>query len=141
MASVAIMVGAAIVNAIAFMAGNALYDKYGRGDEAEERLKHKATEELQKASVEWNKKRSEQLDWINSKLREKNVARAVFDDVDKALDFYNETYSDGQVIIPERPKLENFYQPSVEQHYYQVFIATVGGLAIGYTTYKLLPNQ
>jgi len=142
MASVAIIVGAAIVNAIAFTAGNALYDKYGRGDGAEERLRHdKATEELQKASVEWNKKRSEQLDWINSKLREKNDDRAVFDDVDKALDFYNETNPDGQIIIPERPKLEDFYQPSVEQHYYQVFIATVGGLAIGYTTYKLLPNK
>jgi hypothetical protein len=38
MASIAIMVGAAIVNAIAFTAGNALYDKFGRGDGSEERL-------------------------------------------------------------------------------------------------------
>jgi hypothetical protein len=46
MASIAIMVGAAIVNAIAFTAGNALYDKFGRGDGSEERLRHdKAVED------------------------------------------------------------------------------------------------
>ena len=38
MASIAIMVGAAIVNAVAFTAGNALYDKFGRGDGSEERV-------------------------------------------------------------------------------------------------------
>ena len=139
MASVAIIVGAAIVNAIAFTAGNALYDKYGRGDGSEERLKHdKATEDLQKASTEWNEKRAEKLDWINNKLRDKNDARADFDDVDKALDFYNETHPDGQIILPDTPKLEDFYQSSAEQHYYQVFVATVGGLAIGYVAYKCL---
>jgi len=74
-------------------------------------------------------------------LREKNDVRAVFDDVHKALDFYNETLPDGRMIIPERPTLEDFYKPSVEQNYYQIFIAAFGGLAIGYTTYKLLPNK
>ena len=98
MASLAIMVGAAITNAIAFTAGNALYDKYGRGDGSEERLRHdKATEYVQKASAEWSEKRAEKLDWINSKLRDKNDARAVFDDVDKALEFYNETHPVGQI--------------------------------------------
>ena len=47
MASIAIMVGAAIVNAVAFTAGNALYDKFGRGDGSEERLRHdKAMENI-----------------------------------------------------------------------------------------------
>ena len=137
MASIAIMVGAAIVNAVAFTAGNALYDKFGRGDGSEERLRHdKATEDLQKASAEWNEKRVEKLDWINSKLRDKNDARAVFNDVDTALEFYNETHPDGQINLPEKPKLEDFYEPSAEQHYYQVFIAAVAGVGIGYAAYK-----
>ena len=38
MATVAVIVGAAIVNAIAFTTGNALYDKFGRTDAIETEL-------------------------------------------------------------------------------------------------------
>ena len=139
MASLAIMVGAAVVNAIAFTAGNALYDKFGRGDGSEERLRHdKALEDLQKANVEWNEKRAATLDWINDKMRQKSDARNVFDDVDKALDFYNETHPDGRINLEPRPQLSDFYDPSCEQNYYQLFVATVGGGIIGYTAFKFL---
>lgn len=137
MATVAIIVGAAIVNAVAFTAGNALYDKFGRGDGSEERLRHnKALEDQQKANIEWNQKRTELLDWINEKLREKNYARSVFDDVDRAIDFYNETHPDGQVQLPEKPKLQDFYAPPNEQHYYTLAVATFGGGITGYVAYK-----
>jgi len=53
MATVAVIVGAAIVNAIAFTTGNAFYDKCGRTDGSEERARHdRAIEDLQKASAE-----------------------------------------------------------------------------------------
>ena len=108
MASVAIIVGAAVVNAIAFTAGNALYDKFGRGDGSEERLRHdKAVEDLQKANMDWNEKRAATLDWINEKLRDKSNARAVFDDVDRALDFYNETHCRGCATPSLSPELHN----------------------------------
>lgn len=139
MASVAVMVGAAVVNAIAFTAGNALYDKFGRGDGSEERLRHdKALEDLQKANMEWNEKRSTTLDWINEKLRDKNNARAVFDDVDRALDFYNETHPDGQIDLPPRPQLNDFYTPSNEQNYYILVVATAVGGVVGYVAFKFM---
>jgi len=139
MASIAIMVGAAIVNAVAFTAGNALYDKFGRGDGSEERLRHdKAIEDLQKASTEWNEKRTSTLDWINTKLRDKSNARNTFDDVDRALDFYNETHPDGQIKLPQRPQLEEFYNPSNEQHYYSLFAATIVGGISGYIAFSFL---
>jgi len=139
MASIAIMVGAAIVNAVAFTAGNALYDKFGRGDGSEERLRHdKAIEDLQKASTEWSEKRAATLDWINTKLREKSDARNVFDDADKALDFYNETHTDSQIQLLIKPQLEDFYTPSNEQHYYSLFVATIVGGISGYFAFKVL---
>ncbi len=139
MASIAIMIGAAVVNAIAFTAGNALYDKFGRGDGSEERLRHdKAIEDQQKAVAEWNEKRASTLDWINSKLREKSDARLVFDDVDRALDFYNETHPDGQLNLPPKPQLNDFYKPSAEQNYYELFVATIGGGIIGYVAFLML---
>ena len=139
MASIAIMVGAAIVNAVAFTAGNALYDKFGRGDGSDERLRHdKAIEDLQKASTEWSEKRTATLDWINTKLHEKSDARNAFDDVDKALDFYNETHPDGQIQLLIKPQLEDFYAPSNEQHYYSLFVATIVGGISGYFAFKVL---
>ena len=139
MATLAVISAAAVINAIAFTAGNALYDKYGRGDGSEERIRHdRAIEDQQKAVAEWNQKRTATLDWINNKLREQNDARLVFDDVDKALDFYNETHPDGQVNLPPKPQLHDFYQPSIEQNYYELFVATIGGGIAGYVAYKFL---
>lgn len=139
MATAAVIVGAAVVNAVAFTAGNALYDKFGRGDSSGERLRHdKAIENQQKAMADWNKKRAETLDWINKKVTEKNEARAEFDDVDRALEFYNETHPDGQITLPERPQFKDFYTPSHEQHYYEAFVAsTLGGL-VGYLAFTFL---
>ena len=126
MATAAVIVGASIVNAVAFTTGNALYDKFGGGDSSEERLRHdKAIENQQKALGEWNRKRAETLDWINKKVTEKNEARAEFDDVDRALEFYNETHPDGQIELPKSPKLSDFYKPSQEQKYFEAFAATV----------------
>jgi hypothetical protein len=139
MASLAIVLSAAVINATAFTLGSAAYDKFGRGDSSEERLRHdRAIENQQKAIAEWNQKRTATLDWINNKLREQNDARLVFDDVDKALEFYNETHPDGQVNLMPKPQLNDFYQPSVEQNYYELFVATIGGGVAGYVAYKFL---
>ena len=137
MATVAVIVGAAVVNAIAFTAGNALYDKFGRSDGSEERLRHdKAIEDLQKASSEWNQKRAETLDFINSRIRDRNDARSVFDDVDKALEFYNETHPDADLKLPPKPELGDFYEPSDEQKYYELFVAATIGCMTGYVAYR-----
>ena len=139
MATVAIMIGAAIVNAVAFVGANALYDKFGRTDGSGERVRHDmAVEQLQKANDEWNRKRLETLDYINQKIREKTDARNAFDDVDKALEFYNETHPDGQIKLPERPTLQDFYAPTAEHEYYQIAVVTVLGGAVGYLAYRAL---
>ena len=138
MATVAILIGGAIVNAVAFTLGNALYDKFGRSDGSEERYRHdKAVEELQKANQEWNQKRLETLDFINSKIREKSEARDTFVDVDSALEFYNKTHSDGQLILPRRPILSDFYKSSNQQNYNEIFVTLVIGSIAGYISYKM----
>jgi hypothetical protein len=57
MAGIVVNTGAAVINAIAFTLGNAAYDKFGRGDSSEERLRHdRAIENQQKAIAERNQK-------------------------------------------------------------------------------------
>lgn len=139
MATIAILIGSAIVNAIAFVGGNALYDKFGRSDGSEERTKHdRGIEDLQKATNEWNQKRLDTLDFINNKIREKRESRDTFDDLDKALDFYNETHPDAILELPNKPVLEDFYKPSDEHKYYEIAVVTVLSSVIGYYAWKML---
>jgi len=139
MATVAVIVGAAVINAICFTAGNALYDKFGRTDGSAERERHdKAVEDLQKASVEWNQKRLDILDFINNSTKEKNEARDTFEDVDRALDFYNQTHPDGQIVVPPKPVFRDFYKPSVEQNYYETLVATAIGGVFGYLAFRII---
>ena len=139
MATVAVIVKAAIVNAIAFTVGNALYDKSERTDGSEERSRHdKAVEYLQKAITAWNQKRMETLDFINNEMKHKNDARNTFDNVDRALEFYNQTHPDTKISLPYRPVLEDFYKPSPEHNYYETAVATIMGGIAGYAAFKLL---
>ena len=138
MATIAILIGGAIANAVAFVGGNALYDKFGRTDGSEERIRHdRAIEDLQRATSEWNQKRLETLDFINNKIREKSESRNTFDDVDRALDFYNETHPDSNLQLAAQPVLSDFYKPSSEQKYYEIFVITVVGSFAGYLICKL----
>ena len=88
MASVALLVGGALVNALAFSGSNYLFsklDQSDRGDTAEEQKRHdEAMEQLQSAQAEWSQKRNERLDWINKKLREQHQAVQDFHDADAA---------------------------------------------------------
>src|SRR5271155_5780026 len=137
MATIAILIGGAIANAVAFVGGNALYDKFGRTDGSEERIRHdRATEDLQRATSEWNQKRLETLDFINNKLREKSEFRNTFDDVDRALDFYNETHAGAHLQLNAPPSLNDFYKPFSDQQYYETVVVTVVGSIIGYAAYK-----
>ena len=70
MASVAMLVGGALVNTLAFTGSNHLFSLLHRSGIEEERYRHdKAVEQLQAAPAEWSRKRTEHLDWINEELR------------------------------------------------------------------------
>ena len=70
------MVGGAIVNAVAFTGGNFLFSKLSHNDSAAIEREHhdKALEQLQSVQAAWSKKRTQRLDWINAQMqREKHV--------------------------------------------------------------------
>ena len=69
--AVAMMIGGAIVNALAFTGGTYLFPKLGKSDDAEkERERHdKAVEQLEAAQAAWSKKRMQRLDFINEQMQ------------------------------------------------------------------------
>jgi len=83
MASIAMLVGGALVNALAFSGSNYLFSKLRNFNADEESKRHDlAVEHLQAAHIAWSQKRTEHLNWINEELRHQGHAvKCKFDGV------------------------------------------------------------
>lgn len=115
--AVAMMIGGAIVNALAFTGSNFLFSSLRGSGVDEERKRHdKAVEQLQAARDEWSRRRAERLDWINQEMRRQGHAVQTFHDVDEAMRQYNLTTNNAlRLSLEPEPKLSDFYEPSPEQ--------------------------
>jgi len=69
---------------------------------------------------------------------QKDDARDTFHDVDKALEFYNQTHPDGEIVLPYRPVLEDFYKPTPEHNYYETVVAFIIVGSSGYVAYRFI---
>ena len=70
MASVAMLIGGALANALAFTGNSYLLHRLSADTIDAERKRHDAAiEALQEAQIEWTHKRQEQIDFINNQLR------------------------------------------------------------------------
>ena len=142
MASVAMLVGGALVNALAFSGSNYLFSMLRSSGVDEERKRHdKAVEQLQAAQVEWSRKRTEHLDWINEELRRQNHAVQTFRSVDAAIREYSQVFGEakGKMLnsLGPEPQLSDFYMPSDEQKDREIAFVILGMAATGFVAYKL----
>ena len=70
MASIAMLIGGALVNALAFIGCSYLFYGLSADNIDAERKRHDAAiEKLQAAQVEWAHKRQQRIDFINNQLR------------------------------------------------------------------------
>ena len=141
MASIAIMVGDAILNAAAFTGGNYL-TKYLSGDGGQaaldEKIRHdKALEKYQAAYAKWQKDRTGLLDWIAEQDRVKSKAIHDFQTTDQALAFYNQTHRE-KVALSQEPQFSDFYKPSPQQQNAELLFIGVSTLVVGYAAFRFL---
>ena len=109
------MVGGAVLNAATFIGGNYLA-KYLSGDSGQAALDEKkrhdvALEKYQRDYAQYQKDRTQHLDWVAQQDREKNKAFHDFQDTDAALALYNQTHQ-AKVAMPVEPKFSDYYKPS-----------------------------
>ncbi|CAC5374673.1 unnamed protein product [Mytilus coruscus] len=115
MNALAMMLGGAITNAFAFSGSNYLFSHMG-SNANEEKIRHdKAIEKLEKAQQEWNKRRTQRLDFINEQLQKEHHAEHTFEDVDQAMKQYYYITSKQLTPLSPKPKLSDFYTPSEDQ--------------------------
>ena len=139
MASVAMLVGGALVNALAFSGSNYLFSLLRSSGIDEERKRHdKAVEQLQAAQAEWSRQRTERLDWINEELRRQAHAVQTFHDVDVAIREYAQVTGNKLDPLGPEPQLSDFYTPSDDQKDREIAFVVLGMAATGLVAYKLL---
>ena len=141
MATLAIMIGGAVLNAATFIGGNYLAKALsGDSDQAamDEKIRHdKALEAYQAAYAKYQKDRTELLDWIAEQDREKDKAKYDFQDTDKALALYNQTHR-AKVALPQEPKFSDYYKPSPQQKNGELLFIGASTLALGYAAFRFL---
>ena len=116
------IIGGAVVNALAFSGSNYLFSKLSTD---EERKRHdKALENLTKARDEYEKKRLALIDYANKKVMEQRKADKNFVDSKKAMELYFEA-----TLGPE-PKLSDFYEPSETQKNNELLFIVVGMIGV-----------
>ena len=141
MASIAIMVGGAVLNAAAFIGGNYLVRGLGGGDKAaqEERVRHdKALEAYQAAYAKYSRDRTKLLDWIQTNAQIKADAKQNFTNTDYAFKLYNQAHPDEKMTPPKEPKFSDFYQPSEQQKNGELLFVGAGAIVLSYAAFRFL---
>ena len=138
MASIAMLLGGAAVNALAFSGSNYLFSMLGSSGVDEERRRHdKAVEQLQAAHEQWSKQRTERLDWINEELRRQSHSVQTFRDVDAAIREYAHVTGKNLGLLDPEPQLPDFYTPSNGQKDREIAFIVLGMAATGLVAYKI----
>ena len=89
MASIGFLIGGSLVNALGFSGSNFLFSSLSKESIHKERKRHdKAIEDLQRAQIEWAKKRQERLDYINNQIMKEDKAEKRFMDLNSAMQQY-----------------------------------------------------
>ena len=138
MASVALLVGGALVNALAFSGSSYLFSMLrDSGMDAERKRHDKAVEQLQAAQAAWSRKRTERLDWINQELRRQGHAERTFENVNAAIHQYSQVTGNTLEPFGPEPTLSDFYAPSDAQQDREIAFVLLGMGATALVAYKL----
>ena len=125
MASVMMLIGGALANALSFTGSSYLFHRLSADNIDTERKRHDAAiEALQKAQIEWAHKRQELIDFINKQLRLERKAETKFTELNNAMREYHEVFGHELPPLPREPVLSDYYTPTDEQNYRELgFIA------------------
>ena len=135
MATIALMIGGAVLNATAFVGGSYLA-KYLSGSSTDtERIRHdKALENYERDYAVYQEKRQRLLDWYNQQEEAEHKAYTNMSNTDEAFKLYSQTHPDYSL---QEPELSDYYRPSDDQKMGEMAYVGGGMLALGYVASKL----
>ena len=115
MASIAIMLGGAVLNATTLIGGSYLAKYLSGGDTDQERVRHdKALEKYPKDYSKYEENRQRLLDWVDANRHNDAIASQNLSKTDEALKLYNRTHPDENLEVNE-PFFPDYYRLSNNQ--------------------------
>ena len=136
MASVAMLIGGALANALAFTGSSYLFHRLSKDSTYAERKRHDLViETLQKAQIEWAHKWQQRIDFINNQLRLERKAKTKFTELNDAMREYHEVFGHELPPLPRESVLSNFYTLTDEQHYRELGFIALSMIGIGGVLY------
>ena len=136
MASVSILIGGALANALAFTGSSYLFHRLSADSIDAERACHDvAIEKLQAAQIEWAHKHQQRIDFINNQLRLERKAELKFTELNDAMREYHEVFGHELPPLPQEPMLSDYYTPTNEQHYRELGFIALSMIGIGGVLY------
>ena len=138
MASIAVMAGGALVNALAFSGTNFIFSQFG--NHGKEIKRHNlAMKQFTRDREEYSRKRQQRFDYINKTLRQQKHAEQTFSDLDKAGRLYYQV-TGNQLPPLKEPKFSDYYNPSRKQKNGELaFVAGgIGVITLVFLAYKLI---
>ncbi|WP_428746120.1 hypothetical protein [Sulfurimonas sp.] len=134
--AIAMMIGGAIVNGLAFTGSSYLFHSLDKPNSDKERKRHDlAIEQLNRDTELWNEERKKKLDFINEELNKRNIAARDLQHMDDAMNLYY-AFSKQKITLPPKPTLSQYYQPSEEMRKYEYLWIILGTTGIGFLAYK-----
>ena len=132
MANAGFLIGGTLINALAFSGSNFLFSNISKESIDKERKRHdKAVEDLQRAQIEWSKKRQERLDYINNQIIKERKAEKRFTDLNSAMQQYFLVTGMRLEPLPPKPTLSDFYVKTEPQHNCELVFITLLMIRIG----------
>ena len=86
---------------------------------------------MQRAQIEWAKRRQERLDYINSQIVKERKAEERFTDLHSAMQQYFLVTGRQLEPLPPKPVLFDFYVPSEDHHNRGLAFVTLSMIGIG----------
>ena len=140
MASIAIVIGGAVLNATSFIGGNYLAGYLSGDDKAQaekERERHDHALEKYNEAIERFREGQEKLqDFIAENDRLKHQTSQNLVNVDNALKLYNQTHN--EKIVLKEPQMSDYYSPSNQQITAEIMYVGGDALVLGYTASRLV---
>lgn len=132
------MVGGAVVNALAFTGSNFLFSSISKQQIDKERKRHDlALEKLARAKEDWEQQRVKYLDYLNKRMMQQKLSEKTFSNVNEALRVYSEVTGENYDLkLPPKPKLSDFYTPSDDQQIRELVWILGGTAAVGFFIYR-----
>ena len=136
MASVVMLIGGALANALAITGGSYLFHRLSKDSIDAKRKRHDlAIEQLQAAQIEWAHKHQQRTDFIKKQLRLERKAETKFTELNDAMREYHEVFGHELPLLPREPALSDYYTPTNEQHYRELGFIALSMIGIGGVLY------